>query len=68
MLCYGTAEQEETKLINKLFKKYEPLVRPASRVNKNVTVHFSVALNQIVSLDDQTGTLIARFTLRMVSQ
>ena len=56
----------ESKLIGDLLKKYDEMVRPVERVRNNVTVHFSLALNQIISLDDTSGQLDSRVTLRMV--
>ena len=43
-------------------------MRPAEKVRQNVTVHFSLALNQIIALDDTSGQLDSRVTLRMVSR
>ena len=43
-------------------------MRPAQKARQNVTVHFSLALNQIIALDDTSGQLDSRVTLRMVSK
>ncbi len=65
--CPGDGSQDEARLINDLLKKYNEMVRPAQRASRNTTVHFSLALNQIINLDDTTGQLQSRVTLRMVS-
>ena len=66
--CQGGSDMPESKLITDLLKKYDDLVRPAQRLRQNVTVHFSLALNQIIALDDTSGQLDSRVTLRMVSK
>ncbi len=64
--CPGDGSQDEARLLSDLLKKYNEMVRPAQRASKNTTVHFSLALNQIINLYDTTGHLQSSVTLRMV--
>ena len=52
------AGYHQKRLLEKLFKNYDPLERPVSNDNETLDVYVGLAVQQIVDIDEKKQTLV----------
>jgi hypothetical protein len=56
----------EEQLFKELFQNYNPLIRPVRKVEETITVSFSIALLQIISVVEKEQVLKTNVWLQVV--
>ena len=56
----------EEQLFKELFQNYNPLIRPVRKVEENITVSFSIALLQLISVVEKEQVLKTNVWLQVV--
>lgn len=60
------ASYYEEQLFQELFQNYNPLIRPVRRVEETITVSFSIALLQLISVVEKEQVLKTNVWLQVV--
>jgi hypothetical protein len=56
----------EEQLFKELFQNYNPLIRPVKKVEETITVSFSIALLQLISVVEKEQVLKTNVWLQVV--
>lgn len=63
----GLGSQDEVRLVHDLFERsgYNPLIRPVKHVNETIIVRFSLALSQLITVDEKNQVMKTNVWLQM---
>lgn len=64
LVIHGSYHEEQ--LFKDLFQNYNPLIRPVQKVEENITVSFSIALLQLISVVEKEQVLKTNVWLQVV--
>jgi len=60
------SSHQEEQLFKELFQSYNPLIRPVRKVEETITVSFSIALLQLISVVEKEQVLKTNVWLQVV--
>ncbi|XP_029643492.1 acetylcholine receptor subunit beta-like 1 [Octopus sinensis] len=66
-LSGGLGSLDEVRLVSDLFDKngYNPLIRPVKNVNETIVISFSLALSQLITVDEKNQVMKTNVWLQM---